>query len=67
MVGGGGSGGGSRRELNYDDIYNQTSADNTSVYVGNVPQQATEDDIKQAFYRFGNIAEIRNFKVRERV
>lgn len=29
-----------RSELNYDDVYNQTGPDNTSVYVGNVNSSA---------------------------
>lgn len=29
-----------RTELNYDDVYNQTGPDNTSVYVGNVNSNA---------------------------
>lgn len=29
-----------RTELNYDDVYNQTGPDNTSVYVGNVNSSA---------------------------
>ncbi|GMS86110.1 hypothetical protein PENTCL1PPCAC_8285, partial [Pristionchus entomophagus] len=56
------SGNGSRREMNYDDVYNQTTNDNTSVYIGNVAQGATEDDIRQAFGGFGQIQEIRCFK-----
>lgn len=56
------SGNGTRRELNYDDVFNQTTPDNTSVYIGNVAQGACEEDIRQAFGGFGPITEIRVFK-----
>ncbi|GMT17047.1 hypothetical protein PFISCL1PPCAC_8344 [Pristionchus fissidentatus] len=56
------SGNGTRREMNYDEVFNQTTSDNTSVYIGNVAQGANEDDIRQAFGGFGPIVEIRVFK-----
>ncbi|CAP27832.1 Protein CBR-TIAR-2 [Caenorhabditis briggsae] len=49
-------------EKTFDEIYNQTSADNTSVYVGQI-NQLTEDEIRRAFDRFGPINEVRMFKV----
>lgn len=35
-----------RSELNYDDVYNQTGPDNTSVYVGNVNSSANGRSFK---------------------
>ncbi|TKR77308.1 hypothetical protein L596_018305 [Steinernema carpocapsae] len=49
-------------ELGYDDVYNMTGPDNTSVYVGNVSSNASEDDIRNAFKHFGQIMDIRHFK-----
>uniref|UniRef100_A0A8R1ET61 RRM domain-containing protein n=1 Tax=Caenorhabditis japonica TaxID=281687 RepID=A0A8R1ET61_CAEJA len=71
--GGGGGRGGSHRgggredrhdrfEKSYDEIFNSTSPDNTSVYVGNIAT-LTDEDLRQAFSSFGAIAEIRIFKV----
>ncbi|CCD65016.1 RRM domain-containing protein [Caenorhabditis elegans] len=49
-------------EKSYDEIYNQTSGDNTSVYVGNIAS-LTEDEIRQGFASFGRITEVRIFKM----
>ncbi|OZC05739.1 hypothetical protein X798_07286 [Onchocerca flexuosa] len=51
-----------RTELNYDDVYNQTGPDNTSVYVGNVISSANDEDLRAAFDKFGRILEVRIFK-----
>uniref|UniRef100_A0A1I8ELC8 RRM domain-containing protein n=1 Tax=Wuchereria bancrofti TaxID=6293 RepID=A0A1I8ELC8_WUCBA len=51
-----------RSELNYDDVYNQTGPDNTSVYVGNVNSNANDEDLRAAFDKFGRILEVRIFK-----
>ncbi|VDK85361.1 unnamed protein product [Litomosoides sigmodontis] len=51
-----------RTELNYDDVYNQTGPDNTSVYVGNVSASANDEDLRAAFDKFGRILEVRIFK-----
>ncbi|VDO39609.1 unnamed protein product [Brugia timori] len=51
-----------RSELNYDDVYNQTGPDNTSVYVGNVNSSANDEDLRAAFDKFGRILEVRIFK-----
>ncbi|CAJ0561460.1 unnamed protein product, partial [Mesorhabditis spiculigera] len=62
--GGGGGGGGyrGRGALNYDDVFNQTTADNMSVYIGGVAQGVSEEDIRANFQQFGSIDEIRLFK-----
>ncbi|CAO4365794.1 unnamed protein product [Caenorhabditis nigoni] len=49
-------------EKSYDEVYNQTSGDNTSVYVGNIAN-LTEDEIRQAFASYGRISEVRIFKM----
>ncbi|CAI2346108.1 unnamed protein product [Caenorhabditis sp. 36 PRJEB53466] len=49
-------------EKSYDEVFNQTSADNTSVYVGNIAS-LSEDEIRQAFACFGRISEVRIFKM----
>ncbi|VDN07946.1 unnamed protein product [Thelazia callipaeda] len=51
-----------RTELNYEDVYNQTGPDNTSVYVGNVNSNANDEDLRAAFDKFGRILEVRIFK-----
>lgn len=60
---GGGSHGGSSNDKGYEDLYNSTSGENTSVYVGNVAGGVAEEDIRSAFERFGRILEVRIFKV----
>uniref|UniRef100_A0A7E4ZSI1 Nucleolysin TIA-1/TIAR n=1 Tax=Panagrellus redivivus TaxID=6233 RepID=A0A7E4ZSI1_PANRE len=59
---GGGHHGYSNRPT-FDELMTQTTRDNTSVYVGNVPASASEDDLRALFRRFGNIVDIRHFKV----
>lgn len=46
----------------YDEIYNSTGVDNTSVYIGNISTNLNEDDIRSAFKQFGIILDIRHFK-----
>ncbi|KAI6174590.1 RNA recognition motif [Aphelenchoides bicaudatus] len=60
-----GSGGGGNSYHNrpsYDEILSQAGTDNTSVYIGNIPQNASDDDVRAVFKRFGNVVDIRNFK-----
>jgi len=57
-----GGGGGGRYRPSYEEILNQAGPDNTSVYIGNIPQNATDDDVRAVFKRFGTIVDIRNFK-----
>jgi len=47
--------------LSYEDIFYQGGPSNTSVYIGNVSQNATKEDIRSIFARFGNIVEIRQY------
>ncbi|KAL6736735.1 hypothetical protein Aduo_007052 [Ancylostoma duodenale] len=61
-----GQGGGDQpasSEKTYEDIFNMTTPDNTSVYVGNVAGGVCEEDIREAFGQFGRILEVRIFKV----
>jgi nucleolysin TIA-1/TIAR len=67
--GGGGRGGAggdyyhsSGGKNSYEDVYNQTGPENCSVYVGNLSQNCTDEDVRQAFRKFGNIVDIRHFK-----
>lgn len=45
-----------------EEVLSQTTRDNTSVYVGNMPPNASEDEIRKVFGRFGSITDIRHFK-----
>lgn len=60
--GGGGFQSYGQKELDFDDVMQQTAAENTSVYVGNVPSGTTEEEIREAFSKFGRIEEVRIFK-----
>uniref|UniRef100_A0A8R1E2C8 RRM domain-containing protein n=1 Tax=Caenorhabditis japonica TaxID=281687 RepID=A0A8R1E2C8_CAEJA len=51
-----------QNEKSFDEVFNQTSGDNTSVYVGNIAT-LTEEDIRQAFSSYGHITEVRIFKM----
>ncbi|KAI6239476.1 RNA recognition motif [Aphelenchoides fujianensis] len=46
-----------------EEIMAQTSPDNTCVYVGNVASNATDEDVRAIFTRFGHVQDIRHFKV----
>jgi RNA recognition motif-containing protein len=37
----------------------------TSIYVGNLPQNATEDDLRQAFGQYGTVSAVNIVKDRE--
>jgi len=50
-------------KLDYDDVFKQSSETNTTVYCGNLPNEAlTEELLRGAFSPFGSILEIRVFK-----
>jgi len=51
---GGGGGGG-----NYDEIANQTTSNNSTVYVGNLPPTVTESTLAATFQNYGSIEEVR--------
>ncbi|KHN79833.1 Nucleolysin TIAR [Toxocara canis] len=50
------------KEQSFEEVFNATRADNTSVYVGNVHSSTTEDDLREAFASIGTISEVRIFK-----
>ncbi|CAJ0949838.1 unnamed protein product, partial [Mesorhabditis belari] len=51
-----------RNTLTFEQVFNSTKSDNTSVYVGNISQTTTEETVRDPFTRYGDIAEIRMFK-----
>uniref|UniRef100_A0A7E4ZXV8 Nucleolysin TIA-1/TIAR n=1 Tax=Panagrellus redivivus TaxID=6233 RepID=A0A7E4ZXV8_PANRE len=50
-----------KKALSYDQIFNATASDNTTVYLGNLGTNTTEDAVREAFQKFGAIKEIRMF------
>ncbi|CAD6184992.1 unnamed protein product [Caenorhabditis auriculariae] len=51
-----------RDKLTFEQIFNSTKPDNTSVYVGNVHPVTTENDLREFFTKHGEISEVRLFK-----
>ncbi|GMT35262.1 hypothetical protein PFISCL1PPCAC_26559 [Pristionchus fissidentatus] len=51
-----------REKLTFEQVFNSTKPENTSVYVGNVHQNTTENELREAFKEFGSITEVRIFK-----
>ncbi|GMT07848.1 hypothetical protein PENTCL1PPCAC_30022, partial [Pristionchus entomophagus] len=51
-----------REKLTFEQVFNSTKPENTSVYVGNVHQNTTENELREAFKEFGQITEVRIFK-----
>ncbi|UMM40690.1 hypothetical protein L5515_017216 [Caenorhabditis briggsae] len=51
-----------RDKLTFEQVFNSTKADNTSVYVGNISPQTTDADLRDSFSTYGDIAEVRVFK-----
>merc|ERR1719290_27317 len=60
-VTGGGGGGGMGRPLDYDEVFQQSSSSNCTVYVGGVTT-GDENALRRAFSPFGRILEVRYFK-----
>lgn len=50
------------RTLRYDDVYNQSSATNSTVYCGGIQTDLTDELIRENFEQYGNIQDIRVFK-----
>lgn len=48
--------------LTFDEVWSQTGQTNCTVYVGNTSPDITEDELVDAFSRFGQIIETRIFK-----
>jgi nucleolysin TIA-1/TIAR len=52
----------SRRELDYDDVYNQTGPTNSTVYVGGIQSELTDELMREHFSQFGQVQDVRIFK-----
>ncbi len=50
------------RQLNFEEVYNQSSLSNCTVYCGGITNGLSEEMISKAFNQFGPIQEIRVFK-----
>jgi RNA recognition motif-containing protein len=50
-----------KKALSYEQIFNATPIDNTTVYIGNLNSNTTEENVRKSFSRFGEIKEIRMF------
>lgn len=50
------------RAVTFDDVYNQSSPTNCTVYCGGIVEGLTEELVEQVFSRFGTIVEIRAFR-----
>ena len=48
--------------LDYDEVFNQTTGTNTTVFCGGLKQDITEEALQQAFHSFGPIDKIKIFK-----
>lgn len=58
---GGGGGGGGGKSLDFDEVFNQSSPNNCTVYVGGC-STGDEGALRRAFNPFGRILEVRYFK-----
>ena len=59
--GGGGGGGGSGKSLDFDEVFNQSSPNNCTVYVGGC-STGDEGALRRAFKPFGRILDVRCFE-----
>ena len=50
------------KPLTFDEVYNQSSPTNCTVYCGGITNGLTEDLLQKTFSHFGCIQEIRIFK-----
>lgn len=57
-----GSEDGSTKEQTFEEVFNATRADNTSVYVGNLNSSTTEEEMRETFSTIGTVNEVRIFK-----
>jgi nucleolysin TIA-1/TIAR len=53
---------GNTKPLTFDEVYNQSSPTNCTVYCGGLTNGLTEELMQKTFSPFGNIQEIRVFK-----
>lgn len=52
----------SQRELDYDEVYNQSGPSNTTVYCGGIQTNLTDALMRDHFGQFGNLQDVRVFK-----
>ncbi|ESO90397.1 hypothetical protein LOTGIDRAFT_92320, partial [Lottia gigantea] len=57
-----GSEGSDVKQLSFDEVFNQSSATNCTVYCGGVTNGLNEEVMRKTFTSYGNIQEIRVFK-----
>lgn len=50
------------KPLTFDEVYNQSSPTNCTVYCGGLTSGLTDELVQKTFAPFGNIQEIRVFK-----
>jgi len=54
--------GGASKQLTFDEVYNQSSPTNCTVYCGGITNGLSEELMQKTFSPFGQIQEIRVFK-----
>ncbi|CAI5455711.1 unnamed protein product [Caenorhabditis angaria] len=54
-----------RDKLTFEQVFNSTKPENTSVYIGNVTANVSDTELREAFSVFGEIAEVRVFKAQK--
>ncbi|KAH7671497.1 nucleolysin TIAR, partial [Aphelenchoides avenae] len=50
-----------RHRPSYEEVFNQSGPENCSVYVGSLPPNCSDDEVRQLFNRFGQILDVRHF------
>lgn len=50
-----------REEMDYDEVYKATSAENCTVYVGGIPNNITDDAVRRHFEDYGKLVDLRIF------
>jgi len=50
-----------REEMDYDEVYKATGADNCTVYVGGIPNNVTDDAVRRHFEDYGKLVDLRIF------
>ena len=51
-----------QNNLDYDEVFNQTTGTNTTVFCGGLKQDISEEALQQNFHSFGSIDKIKIFK-----
>jgi len=50
-----------REEMDYDEVYKATNADNCTVYVGGIPNNINDDAVRRHFEDYGKLIDLRIF------